>query len=185
MTVRVLFLGYSDCLLLDFLREQADVFQTMRPIKNNVTSRFDLTISFGYRHILSPQALALAPRPPLNLHISYLPWNRGADPNYWSFRDDTPKGMTIHEMTEKVDAGPIVFREKVEFVEHEDSLARTYQRLFDDIQDLFIEKWAIIRGRHYTIWEQPVGGSYHSVGEMLPLPDGWQTKVYALEVASN
>ncbi len=26
----------------------------------------------------------------INLHISYLPWNKGAYPNVWSFIDETP-----------------------------------------------------------------------------------------------
>ena len=27
----------------------------------------------------------------INMHISYLPWNRGFSPNIWSFIDNTPK----------------------------------------------------------------------------------------------
>ena len=46
---------------------------------------FDFIVSYGYRHILSKNILDLLPNKIINLHISYLPYNRGADPNFWSF----------------------------------------------------------------------------------------------------
>jgi methionyl-tRNA formyltransferase len=157
----ILFLGYPKCRLLDSLHERTEVFQTMRPIKDRVLERFDLTICFGYRFILRPQALTRAVRPPINLHISYLPFNRGADPNYWSFHDGTPKGVTIHEIDESIDSGPIIFRQRVAGFYACDTLKSTYSRLYDT-------------------WPQPDGGSYHSVGEMPALPSGWDTGVMGL-----
>ena len=37
------------------------------------------------------------------MHISYLPFNRGAHPNYWSFKDNSPKGVTIHFIDNGID----------------------------------------------------------------------------------
>ena len=42
-------------------------------------------------------------RPIVNLHISYLPFNRGSHPNYWSFVENTPKGVSIHEIDEQIE----------------------------------------------------------------------------------
>ena len=42
--------------------------------------------------------------------MSYLPWNRGADPNFWSILEDTPKGVTIHIMDESIDTGDILYQ---------------------------------------------------------------------------
>lgn len=178
--IKILFLGYLECRVLDFLSETNDVFQTMKPIKDKVLKRFDLAISFGYRFIIRPQALAYAPRPPINLHISFLPYNRGADPNYWSFYDDTPKGVTIHEMDEGVDSGDILFQKEIVFTEHEDDLALTYQRLFNEVQELFIKNWGQLRYGalcYFLRTPQPAGGNHHDVGEMPELEDGWETKV--------
>ena len=41
----------------------------------------------------------------LNLHPSFLPYNKGSDPYYFSLINQTPIGITIHEMDEKIDNG--------------------------------------------------------------------------------
>ena len=39
---------------------------------------FTFLVSYGYRHILRKNVLDLFPDRAVNLHIAYLPWNRGA-----------------------------------------------------------------------------------------------------------
>jgi len=41
----------------------------------------DFIISYGYRHLLPQEVIDEFPGRAINLHISMLPWNRGADPN--------------------------------------------------------------------------------------------------------
>ena len=49
----------------------------------------------------------------LNLHPSMLPRHRGPDPLFWVYRDDDRiSGVTIHRLTEQLDAGPIVGQER-------------------------------------------------------------------------
>jgi len=62
-------------------------------------------ISYGYRHIFKPEVIQRFRGRIINLHISFLPWNRGVDPNQWSFLQDTPKGVTIHFIDEGIDLG--------------------------------------------------------------------------------
>ena len=50
----------------------------------------DYLISYSYRYILPGVVLNYFNGKAINLHISLLPWNRGADPNIWSFLEDTP-----------------------------------------------------------------------------------------------
>lgn len=93
--MRVLFLGPDDSPLLDWLRDRGEcVLQTAEEVSaDRVKDRsFDFLVSYGYRHIIRQAVLDHFPDRAVNLHISYLPWNRGADPNLWSFFDDTPKG---------------------------------------------------------------------------------------------
>ena len=58
---------------------------------NTLINNFDLIISYGYNKIINERYLKKLIRPPINLHISYLPYNRGSHPNFWSFVDKTPQ----------------------------------------------------------------------------------------------
>lgn len=184
--MRILFLGYPECQILDFLKQKYDVFQTEKHLKYRFVDAFDLLVSFGYRFLLPSEILDRLPRPPMNLHISYLPWNRGADPNFWSFWDNTPKGVSIHLIDEGIDTGDILFQREVEFAEEEDDLASTYQRLMDEVQELFIDMWNLLQDNsvcQVIRTPQPEGGSYHSVHDRpFELSQGWKTKVHALGV---
>ena len=51
----------------------------------------------------------------LNLHISYLPFNKGAHPNFWSFAENTPSGVTIHKINKKIDSGNIIYQKILDF----------------------------------------------------------------------
>jgi hypothetical protein len=80
---------------------------------------YDLIISFGYRHIISKEIIKSVNCPIINLHISYLPYNRGAHPNFWSFYDKTPSGVTIHLVNEGIDTGPIIYQRHIIFDNNE------------------------------------------------------------------
>src|SRR4249920_3718709 len=68
----------------------------------------ELVISYSYKHILKQEVLDVLPAKFINLHISFLPFNRGADPNAWSFLEDTPKGVSIHLIDHGVDTGRVL-----------------------------------------------------------------------------
>ena len=93
----------------------------------------DKIISYSYRHMIKKEVIDFMPNAILNLHISYLPWNRGANPNFWSFIDNTPKGVTIHEIDEKLDKGKILLQKKLEFDEERETFSTTYQKLNDEV----------------------------------------------------
>lgn len=107
-------------------------------------SHFDFLISHGYRHILRKPVLDQFPNHAINLHISLLPWNRGADPNFWSFLENTPKGVTIHHIDPGVDTGDIIAQREVR-VRTNDTLSTSYARLQAEIVILFHEQWPAIR----------------------------------------
>ena len=39
----------------------------------------------------------------------------GIKPKFWSFIKNTPKGISIHEMNEKIDSGNLIYRKKNSF----------------------------------------------------------------------
>lgn len=63
---------------------------------------------------LPAAVLELPPLGVLNLHPSLLPRDRGPDPLFWTFhRGDRETGVTVHLMTDRFDAGPILRQERV------------------------------------------------------------------------
>lgn len=75
-------------------------------------ARPDLIFSFYYRHLLSQAVLELAPA--FNMHGSLLPHYRGRAPVNWAvLHGASETGATLHEMTARPDAGPIVAQQAV------------------------------------------------------------------------
>lgn len=186
---KILFLGFEGSELLCWLRQQGEeVDQTTQKLEADkiISKGYDFLISYGYRHILKREILDLFPDRVINLHISFLPWNRGADPNFWSFVDNTPKGVTIHYVDEGIDTGDIIIQQEVAFEDEGETLATTYQKLQDVIQKLFRENWESIRNGNSPRNKQPENSrSIHRVRDkkkyMDYLQEGWDTPVRVLE----
>ncbi len=71
----------------------------------------DLIVVVAYGQILPTEILDLPPHGCLNVHASLLPRYRGAAPIPWGIlRGERETGVTIMEMTERMDAGPILFQ---------------------------------------------------------------------------
>lgn len=185
---KILFLGPADSPLISWLREHGEkVIQTADKLAAKEVSGqgYSFLISYGYRHILPKDILDIFPDKAINLHISYLPWNRGADPNFWSFVEDTPKGVTIHYLDDGVDTGDIIVQEKVEFDSEQETLTTSYEKLQVAIQELFKQNWQYIKAGKCPRIKQVGKGSTHKVKDKEKLShlltDGWNTPVSVLE----
>ena len=145
-----------------------------------IEGNFDFIISYGYRYIIPSHVVSFYEGKLINLHISYLPWNRGADPNLWSFLDDTPKGVTIHYIDEGLDTGDIIVQEKMFFSKNE-TLSSSYLKLALEIENLLVRVWPLIRIGKNKRSRQLGKGSYHrSVDKnayLHLLTDGWDTPI--------
>lgn len=143
----------------------------------------DLAVSYSYRHIIKADVLALGRF--VNLHISMLPWNRGADPNAWSILDNTPKGVTIHLIDAGLDTGPALFQQSIGFDDN-DTLGGTYAKLQALIQSLFMANWPTIRDNTAVPVPYLGKGSYHHSREFAAIkdrvmgPEGWGVTLQAL-----
>ncbi len=89
-----------------------------------------------FSRIIPPTILNLPRRGALNLHPSLLPRCRGPMPLFWQFRNgETRTGVTLHFMSERVDAGDILSQMDVPFpdgisgTEAEELCAETGARL--------------------------------------------------------
>lgn len=181
----VLFLGDPACSLVEWLRETQQVVCSTAPIDPEFIAahHIDFLISYGYRHIIAPNVLARLPARAINLHISLLPWNRGADPNLWSFIDNTPKGVTIHYIDAGIDTGDIIVQREVRF-DNESTLATSYQQLTEEIEQLFRDNWSVIRSGECSRCPQMGRGSYHARADRAAvaslLENGWDTAITRL-----
>ena len=154
MIMKILVLGAPNQKISGILREDGHhVLEKETPIDVQFLKekKIDFAVSYGYRHIIKSNVLHHLKDRIINLHISYLPWNRGADPNLWSFLEDTPKGVTIHYVDEGIDTGDIIAQKEVVFEQGEQTLSTTYARLQDEMMLLFKSNWPLISsGGGYT-----------------------------------
>lgn len=69
----------------------------------------DVSVVVAYGHILKPEVLDLPPHGSWNAHASVLPKLRGAAPIHWAVaRGDTETGVTVMQMEEGLDSGPML-----------------------------------------------------------------------------
>ena len=170
--------------LIDFLESAAwgstrdEVIQSVDPLTDEMLEGVDFIISYGYRRKISKEVTDRFSGRAINLHIGFLPYNRGADPNLWSFLENTPKGVTIHYLDGNIDTGDIIAREEVSYDIENDTLRTTYKRLSDAIEALFCRVWPEIRGSNINSMPQL---TYHRAGDKDAfahlLEKGWDTPI--------
>ncbi|MCM8832256.1 MAG: formyl transferase [Candidatus Omnitrophica bacterium] len=143
-------------------------------------------ISYNYKYLITKEIVRLFKGKIINLHISYLPWNRGYYPNVWSFLEDTPKGVTIHYIDEGIDTGDIIVQKEVFFDEDRETLKTSYDKLQKEIQELFKNNWERIKTGKIEPKRQPQTGSIHykrefKIFEPFIREKGWDTPIRELK----
>lgn len=161
--MKILFLGgnLAKC-LADWLQEQGEEV-VYKEDKMSITEVKEISpemiVSYNYKYIISKEVLDAVNGKAINLHISYLPWNKGAYPNIWSFLEDTPKAITIHYLDEGIDTGDIIIQKEVQIDEEKETLKSSYEILHKEIQTLFKENWSRIKNNK-IVPEPQMGGGY-------------------------
>ncbi|MEP9411504.1 MAG: UDP-4-amino-4,6-dideoxy-N-acetyl-beta-L-altrosamine N-acetyltransferase [Candidatus Brocadia sp.] len=160
--MRILFLGGNLArTLTDWLVEQGDdvIYREDKVIINDIKQiNPDFIISYNYKHIIPKEIIDYVNGKAINLHISYLPYNRGSYPNVWSFLEDTPKGVTIHYINEGIDTGDVIVQKEVFINEEKETLKSSYEILHREIQELFKENWEKIKTGAIKPKKQTGGG---------------------------
>lgn len=186
--MRILFLSNNSNTrsLINWLKntdEEEVIIRNEKISKKDITEiNPDFLISYNYKFIIKKEVLELLPNRVINLHISLLPYNKGSNPNIWSFLEDTPKGVTIHLVDEGLDTGNILVQKELLIDENRETLRSSYELLHREIQTLFIENWENIKNGEIVSKPQTHGGSIHSKKdfyELQPLitEKGWDTPV--------
>jgi methionyl-tRNA formyltransferase len=74
----------------------------------------DLLICSSYSMILDSNVLQIVNNNALNFHFSLLPKYRGLNPiQYAIMNNELETGLTVHKMNENINAGDIIFQEKI------------------------------------------------------------------------
>lgn len=167
--MRILCLYNNECALPLFEHLKKDghetvLFSDSLTKKEALEINADLTVSYTYRYILSAEVLNALNESAVNLHNSYLPWNRGSDANLWSILEKTPRGVSLHYMEPGLDKGAIITQKLVPLLST-DTLKSSYDALDKAAKEMFIEAFAL-----YRFWpdmkKKPCGvGSYHSTSD--------------------
>ena len=175
---KILFLGYDETqtiIINALIDRNCTVHHTDKKVNGN--AEYDFLVSYGYRHILKRDVIAAYNCPIFNLHISYLPYNRGAHPNFWSFHENTPSGVTLHLIDDGVDTGPIVAQRYVNFKKEDDTFVKTYAVLVREMENLFVDNLDSLLSDQWTATKQRGNGSHHYVRDLPTNFSGWNSNI--------
>lgn len=139
----------------------------------------DVAVSVFFGFILKPVFLKLFPKGVLNLHPSYLPYNRGSYPNVWSIIDGTPAGATLHYIDAGVDTGDIIAQRPV-LVEPVDTGESLYGKLESACVDLFRDSWPLFSaGRTQRRSQEGTEGTVHRVRDVAGIDEIQLDRMYS------
>lgn len=123
-------------------------------------------VSFNYKYIISQSIIEHMDGKIINLHTSYLPYNRGSSPNFFSFYDDTPKGVTIHFISKGLAQGDILCQKEIQFDETIETFTSSYEVLLQEMSQLFKENWKEIQSGALKGVPQSGESTYHKSEEL-------------------
>ena len=177
----ILFLGYdsSKTKIIDSIRKLGVrvIHQDKKEIEESKFESVDLVISFGYRHLLSENIVEKY-SPIINLHVSYLPFNRGSFANFWSFYDQTQSGVSIHLIDKGIDTGDILYQKKIDFDPKKMTFRETHNILIEQIEKLFLDNISQILSLKYPLIKQSHKGTYHHSKDFPSEFRGWDENIY-------
>jgi methionyl-tRNA formyltransferase len=127
--------------------------------QQTLLENFSLVISLHCRQVFP--AAVVSGIPCINFHPGFSPHNRGWFPHVFSMINGKPAGITIHEMDEQIDHGPIIYQERIE-IGVSDVSRDVYTRIIEREKILF-EEWIerIIRNQ-YVARPPAEEGNYNS-----------------------
>ena len=119
-------------------------------------------------------------KPIFNIHLSYLPFNRGAHPNFWSFIENTPAGVSIHKIDKGIDTGNIILRKKINFninLNKFSTFKKTYNCLFLEAENLFKNNFSKIYNKKYKKITTNDKGTFHYIKDLPKWMKNWNMNI--------
>lgn len=114
--------------------------------KGKITNKYDLIISAHCKQIFPGDLIKDVKC--INIHPGFSPYNRGWYPHVFSIINKLPAGVTIHEMDNYIDHGPIIVQKKIQ-IRHVDTSESLYARILELEKELFSEAIGYILAGNY------------------------------------
>jgi methionyl-tRNA formyltransferase len=183
MQKQCLFLGYkkNQTSLINFLKKKnfrIKNYQKIPPLE--IFKQSDFILSFGFRKIISENIIKKLKKPIFNIHLSYLPFNRGAHPNFWSFIENTPAGVSIHKIDKGIDTGNVILRKKIYFntsLNKFSTFKKTYNFLFLEAEKLFKKNFNKIYNKKYKKILSNHKGTFHYKKDLPKWLKNWDMNI--------
>lgn len=175
--MHILFLGPPCESVLSHLAEQGHVVLQREEVISEAflaEHAFDYGVSYRYRKIVRRPELAYFNGRLINLHISLLPWNRGADPNIWSYLENTPRGVSIHEIDEGIDTGNVLVQREVDIDLETATLKTSWETLTAAVESLFIANSCLLLAGTLPSLPQQSKGSFHRNSDTMHFSHLWE-----------
>lgn len=187
--MKILFLTNNEISLklFEWLNKNEEVRLYSNLINCDDIRNIDFIISYNYKHIIAKEIIQMMPKRIINLHISYLPYNRGAMPNIWSIIDNTPKGVTIHYIDDGLDTGEVIFQKEITLTD-DDTLKTSYNKLHDEIQMLFKQNWNNIKNGYIKSYKQKGEYTMHTMKDFKKIEKiitSWNMTIKDFKMAYN
>lgn len=107
---------------------RGDSFRRPNGLKILREADLDYVLSIHFPYLIPQSVLSIPRVGTLNLHPSYLPYNRGWHTPTWSIIDETPYGATLHWVEESLDSGDIAMQKRVDVLP-DDTANSLYKRV--------------------------------------------------------
>lgn len=153
--------------------------------------KIDFLVSSGYPYKISNKIVKTFKGRIINLHATFLPWGKGIGTTFFSVIFREPMGISIHEIDENFDTGPIIYRKKINFVNN-DTTRTFYNKLLKSLEKFSCENLSkIIQNEYKRNYQKNfnVKTNYFSRDQFEKiieiLPNGYDTKMTDLIKLSN
>ncbi len=113
----------------------------------------DIAICAWYGYLLNQDFIKIFPSGCLNMHNSYLPYNRGKYPHCWAIFDNSKYGVTIHYIDKYIDSGNIIAQKEIR-IKNTYIAEDLYKKSLGEIIILFKKIWPKIKNNNIVPKEQ-------------------------------
>ena len=147
------------------------------PVYRSMISELDTLVVCNCKNILKKSLLSTPDVRFINLHSSLLPAYRGPTPIFWAmYHGESETGMTIHEMTPKIDVGNILAQHAVP-LDYSKSVDQLADELYEMSADMLID---VLKGN-----TQPVSIDENRASSYYTFPNTAERREFKRRVANQ
>lgn len=132
-------------------------------------TQYDFLITVYWPYLLDKKIFGTPKRGTINFHPALLPLNRGWYPHVYSIVDGSVPGVSLHQITEAVDAGDVWAQKRI-VIHPADTAKEVYERQIEEIVALFKESWPnILNGTLKPVPQNHAHATFHAKDEVATL----------------